>query len=136
MPTAYHDLESLLTNSEDQLQNMFKGMPSFIQKLVEKLPEKFTSHLGPEVLAAAAEKTKLNMASAAAASGTSTPKIKLRVPSLKELVMKRGALVGMLRSIMAFLRTRFPAVLGLNVLWSLALFCACSPLFLSRPTFL
>ena len=55
MPTAYHDLESLLTNSEDQLQGMFKGMPSFIQKLVEKLPEKFTSHLGPEVLAAAAE---------------------------------------------------------------------------------
>ena len=41
--------------------------------------------------------------------------------------MKRGALVGMLRSIMAFLRTRFPAVLGLNVLWSLALFRTSSP---------
>ena len=115
VPTAYHDLESLLTNSEDQLQKMFGGMPSFIQNLVEKLPEKVTSHLGPEVLAMAAEKSKLSTA-----AGTS---VKLKVPSLKELVMKRGALVGMLRSIMTFLRTRFPAVLGVNVLWSLALSC-------------
>ena len=98
---------------------MFKGMPSFIQNLVEKLPEKFTSHLGPEVMAMAAEKAKVGTEAAGAAAG---PALKLKVPSLKELVMKRGALIGMLRSIMTFLRTRFPAVLGLNVLWSMALF--------------
>ena len=116
VPTAYHDLESLLTNSEDQLQTMFKGMPSFIQNLVEKLPEKFTSHLGPETLAALSEKAKLG------GKAVGAPAVKLRVPSLKELVLKRGALVTMLKSIMNFLKLRFPAVLGVNVLWSLALF--------------
>ena len=122
VPTAYHDLESLLTNSEDQLQTMYKSLPSFMQHLIEKLPAKFTSSLGPEILAVAAEKQGLKAdllrkgASAASSAG-----VKIKVPSLKELVTKQGALVGMLRAIINFLRTRFPAVVGINVLWSLAL---------------
>ena len=81
-----------------------------------------TSSLGPEILAAAAEKQGLKSdlfkkgASAASSAG-----VKIKVPSLKELVTKQGALVGLLRTIMNFLRTRFPAVIGLNVLWSLAI---------------
>jgi hypothetical protein len=59
-----------------------------------------------------------NVGKAAAAA----EKMGINVPSLKELVSKPAALVGMLRSIMAFLRARFPAVMGMNVLWSLALF--------------
>jgi len=45
-----------------------------------------------------------------------------KVPSLKDLVGKPGAVAAMLRSIMTFLRARFPAFMGMNVLWSLAVF--------------
>ena len=122
VPTAYGDLESLLTNSEDQLQKMYKNLPSFMQQLIEKLPSKFTSSLGPEILAAAAEKQGLKSdLFTKGASVASHAGMKLKVPSLKELVTKQGALIGLLRSIMSFLRTRFPAVIGVNVLWSLAI---------------
>lgn len=123
-PTAYHDLESLLTNGNRQLQDTYSNLPGFLQKLIEKLPERWTETLAPEMLAVAGERASAsgvnmeNMGKAAAAAS----KMGISVPSLKELVGKPTALVGMLRSIMAFLRARFPAVLGMNVLWSLALF--------------
>ncbi|MCJ1307447.1 hypothetical protein MMC25_001093 [Agyrium rufum] len=125
VPTAYGDLESLLTNSERQLQQSFSHLPTFLQKLIESLPSKFTSSLGPEMAAAAAEKPSLLGSSAylsQAASAASAMGMKVRVPNLKDLVTKPGAISGMLRSIMTFLRTRFPAFMGMNVLWSLALF--------------
>ncbi|KAL5340134.1 hypothetical protein BJX70DRAFT_362263 [Aspergillus crustosus] len=124
VPTAYHDLEMLLTNGNRQLQDTYSNLPGFLQKLIEKLPERWTETLAPEMLAVAAERASRsgvnvdNIGKAAAAAN----KMGLKVPSLKELVGKPAALAGMLRSIMAFLRARFPAVLGLNVLWSLALF--------------
>ncbi|XRM37321.1 hypothetical protein ABZX51_000799 [Aspergillus tubingensis] len=124
VPTAYHDLEMLLKNGNKQLQSTYSNLPKFLQSLIEKLPEKWTETLAPEVLAAATEKASKsginvdNVGKAAAAAN----KMGLKVPSLKELVGKPAALVGMLRSIMAFLRARFPAVLGMNVLWSMALF--------------
>ncbi|GKZ20349.1 hypothetical protein AbraIFM66951_007394 [Aspergillus brasiliensis] len=120
VPTAYHDLEMLLKNGNKQLQSTYSQLPKFIQGLIEKLPEKWTETLAPEVLAAATEKASKsginvdNVGKAAAAAN----KMGLKVPSLKELVGKPAALVGMLRSIMAFLRARFPAVLVLLfVLW-------------------
>ncbi|KAL3482350.1 hypothetical protein BJX99DRAFT_967 [Aspergillus californicus] len=124
VPTAYHDLEMLLTNGNRQLQDTYSSLPSFLQKLIEKLPERWTETLAPEMIAVAAERASRsgvnvdNIGKAAAAAN----KVGLSVPSLKELVGKPAAIVGMLRSIMAFLRARFPAVLGMNVLWSLALF--------------
>lgn len=124
VPTAYHDLEMLLSNGNKQLQQTYSQLPGFLQKLVEKLPERWTETLAPEVLAAASERASRsglnveNVGKAAAAAN----KMGIKVPSLKELVGKPAAIVGMLRSIMAFLRARFPAVLGMNVLWSLALF--------------
>ncbi|KAL2834923.1 hypothetical protein BDW59DRAFT_136821 [Aspergillus cavernicola] len=124
VPTAYHDLEMLLTNGNRQLQDTYSNLPSFLQKLIEKLPERWTETLGPEMIAVATERASRsgvnvdNIGKAAAAAN----KMGLNVPSLKELVGKPAAIVGMLRSIMAFLRARFPAVLGMNVLWSLALF--------------
>ncbi len=124
VPTAYHDLEMLLTNGNRQLQDTYSKLPSFLQKLIEKLPERWTESLAPEMIAAAAERASKsgvnvdNFGKAAAAAN----KMGLQVPSLKELVGKPAAIVGMLRSIMAFLRARFPAMLGMNVLWSLALF--------------
>ncbi|KAL4907975.1 hypothetical protein BDW74DRAFT_148334 [Aspergillus multicolor] len=124
VPTAYHDLEMLLTNGNKQLQDTYSNLPSFLQKLIEKLPERWTETLAPEMIAVAAERASRsgvnvdNIGKAAAAAN----KMGIQVPSLKELVGKPAAIVGMLRSIMAFLRARFPAVLGMNVLWSLALF--------------
>ncbi|KAL4817957.1 hypothetical protein BDW67DRAFT_158241 [Aspergillus spinulosporus] len=124
VPTAYHDLEMLLTNGNKQLQDTYSNLPSFLQKLIEKLPEKWTESIAPEMIAVAAERASRsgvnvdNIGKAAAAAN----KLGISVPSLKELVGKPAAIVGMLRSIMAFLRARFPAVLGMNVLWSLALF--------------
>ncbi|KAL2863683.1 uncharacterized protein BJX67DRAFT_363183 [Aspergillus lucknowensis] len=124
VPTAYHDLEMLLTNGNRQLQDTYSKLPNFLQKLIEKLPERWTETLAPEMIAVAAERASQsgvnveNIGKAAAAAN----KMGLNLPSLKELVGKPAAIVGMLRSIMAFLRARFPAVLGMNVLWSLALF--------------
>ncbi|KAL4741182.1 hypothetical protein BDV11DRAFT_183502 [Aspergillus similis] len=124
VPTAYHDLEMLLTNGNKQLQDTYSNLPSFLQKLIEKLPEKWTESIAPEMIAVAAERASRsgvnvdNIGKAAAAAN----KMGISVPSLKELVGKPAAIVGMLRSIMAFLRARFPAMLGMNVLWSLALF--------------
>ena len=82
-----------------------------------------TKSIGPEVLAAAAEKHGVNSKYAnMAAKGASKAGLKVRVPSLKELVTKPGAVAGMLKAIMNFLKLRFPAFLGMNVLYSLALF--------------
>ncbi|KAE8367703.1 hypothetical protein BDV27DRAFT_123509 [Aspergillus caelatus] len=123
VPTAYHDLEMLLTNGNTQLQGAYSKLPGPIQKLIEKLPERWTETLAPEMIAVASERAAKsgvnidNIGKAAAAAN----KMGIKVPSLKELVGKPAAIVGMLRSIMAFLRARFPAVLGMNVLWSLAL---------------
>lgn len=82
-----------------------------------------TKSIGPEMLAAAAEKHGLNSKYAnMAAQGASKAGLKVRVPSLKDLVTKPGAVAGMLKAIMNFLKLRFPAFLGMNVLYSLALF--------------
>ncbi|KAE8147496.1 hypothetical protein BDV25DRAFT_160217 [Aspergillus avenaceus] len=124
VPTAYHDLEMLLTNGNKQLQSAYSQLPGPLQKLIEKLPERWTETLAPEMIAVASERAAKsgvnveNIGKAAAAAN----KMGINVPNLKELVSKPAAIVGMLRSIMAFLRARFPAVLGMNVLWSLALF--------------
>ncbi|KAJ5105942.1 hypothetical protein NUU61_003289 [Penicillium alfredii] len=124
VPTAYHDLEMLLTNGNRQLQDTYTKLPGPLQKLIEKLPERWTESLAPEMLAAAsarASQSGVNMENVGKAAAAAE-KMGINMPSLKELVSKPAALVGMLRSIMAFLRARFPAVMGMNVLWSLALF--------------
>lgn len=124
VPTAYHDLEMLLTNGNRQLQKTYTQLPGFLQKLIKKLPERWTESFAPEILAAASNRAGRsginldNVGKAAAAAN----KMGIDVPSLKEIVGKPAALIGMLRSIMTFLKTRFPAVIGMNVLWSLALF--------------
>jgi hypothetical protein len=122
VPTAYHDLEALLTNSEAQLQKMWLGLPPFLQSLITKLPTKFGTSFGPEVLAATAEKpgSKTDFL-AKGADAASKAGIKFKIPSLKDLVGKKGALISMFRTILSSLRARFPAILGLNVLWSVAI---------------
>jgi hypothetical protein len=128
VPTAYDDLEKLLTRQESQLTKMFGAMPPFMQTLVKSLPAKFTATLGPEFLAATSEKpgADAKMMDAGKLSSTSVPggkKKKSRVPSLKSLVSQQGAVASMLRSILNFLKLRFPAFMtGTNILMSIAVF--------------
>ncbi|KAG7132225.1 hypothetical protein HYQ45_009380 [Verticillium longisporum] len=42
--------------------------------------------------------------------------------SLNDLVTKPGAIIGMLKAIVNFLKLRWPAFIGLNVVWSVAIF--------------
>ncbi|KAK6379379.1 hypothetical protein LTS17_006297 [Exophiala oligosperma] len=124
VPTAYDDLEKLLTNGDRQLQKTFNSLPAFLQKLIEKLPETMTKGLAPEIMAAAAErasKSGMNVGNAGKAAAAAS-KLGFKTPSLKELTGKPAAIAGMLRSIIGYLRARFPAFMGANVLWSLALF--------------
>ncbi|OAP63391.1 hypothetical protein AYL99_02618 [Fonsecaea erecta] len=124
VPTAYDDLEKLLTNGDRQLQKTFNSLPSFLQKLIEKLPETMTKGFAPEMMAAAterAQKSGVNMENAGKAAAAAK-KMGFKTPSLKELVGKPTAITAALRSIMNYLRARFPAFMGMNVLWSLALF--------------
>ncbi|KAK5071989.1 hypothetical protein LTS08_000911 [Lithohypha guttulata] len=123
VPTAYHDLESLLTNGDKQLQKTYNSLPSFLQKLVERLPEAMTKGLAPQIMAAAAERASaygLNLEASGQAAGKAAKFMK--TPSLKDLVGKPTAITQMLRNIFEFLKVRFPAFAGVNVLWSLALF--------------
>jgi hypothetical protein len=134
VPTAYDDLESLLTNGDKQLQRTFAHLPSFLQKLIEQLPSKMTEGFMPEMMAAAAakaEKSGVNMENAGKAAGKAK-KMGFKAPSLKDLVGKPGAIAGMLRSIIQFLRARFPAFMGMNVLWSLAMFSKFLALMISK----
>ena len=124
VPTAYNDLEVLLKNGDRQLQKTFNQLPSFLQQLIERLPNTMTKGFAPEIMAAAAERAEKsginteNVGKAAAAA----KKMGLKTPGLKDLVGKPGAIAGMMRSVMTYLRARFPAFMGMNVLWSLALF--------------
>ncbi|EEP82413.1 predicted protein [Uncinocarpus reesii 1704] len=123
VPTAYNDLETLLTSGDKQLQSTFDRLPEFLRKLIEQLPTKVTERFAPEMLAVAAERAGrhgLNAENAGKAAGAAK-KMGFKVPSLKEVVGKPAAIAGMLRSIMTFLRARFPALMGMNVFWSLAL---------------
>lgn len=122
VPTAYDDLEKLFTDYEGQLKKMYASLPPFLQNLVKSLPAKITATLGPEILAAQAEKPGFDAKQKAAASSGFKGKFKKSaIPSLKSLVSAQGAVATMLRSILQFLKLRFPAVLtGTNVVMSLA----------------
>ncbi|KAI9892318.1 MAG: hypothetical protein M1814_001518 [Vezdaea aestivalis] len=123
VPTAYDDLVHLLDNSQEQLQKTFGSLPPFLQKLVQSLPTKLTGSLAPELLATAAETQGISTAEAGGAGIAGlAAKAASKIPSLKDIVTKPGAVIGLLKTIMNTLKLRWPAFLGTNVLWSLALF--------------
>jgi hypothetical protein len=135
VPTAYDDLESLLTNGDRQLQKTFNHLPSFLQKLIAQLPNRMKETIAPELIAAAAVRAEKSGTNTANAGNTADAarKGRFKTPALKDLVRKPGAIAAMMRSIITFLRARFPAFLGMNVLWSLALFGESGP---TTPSFL
>jgi hypothetical protein len=130
VPTAYDDMEKLFTDYEGQLKKMYGSLPPFLQNLVKSLPAKLTATLGPELLAASAEKPGFDAKQRTAASGSKMKFKKPTIPSLKSLVSAQGAVATMLRSILQFLKLRFPAVLtGTNVVMSLAVCSKSFPQF-------
>ncbi|KAK3353507.1 hypothetical protein B0T25DRAFT_213470 [Lasiosphaeria hispida] len=125
VPTAVNDLTSLLDDRDGTLSKNYEKLPSSLKKLVTQLPDKLQSTLAPELLAAAAESQGLSAQEAAAAAGagfSSAAKKMLSPRNIKDLVTKPGAVVSMLKAIMNALKLRWPAFMGTNVIWSLALF--------------
>ena len=139
-PTAYDDMETLMKEAGPKLQKQFESMPPFVRTLVKSLPAKMGASLGPEVLAAMGEKPGVELPAAereggsrptTADSGISVPegkaesseKKKRRIPGLKSLLSKEGAVATLLRNVVNFLQTRFPFLAsGTNVVMSLAVF--------------
>ncbi|KAI1126295.1 hypothetical protein F5Y10DRAFT_245301 [Nemania abortiva] len=127
VPTAYGDLVSLLDDRDGLLARNFEKLPSSLKKLVAQLPEKLTTSFAPELLAVAAEAQGLE---ASKEGGLKDAAKKFLTPAnLHDLVTKPGALVGLLKGIVNALKTRFPAFVGTNVLWSLAVFLLLSMLW-------
>lgn len=115
VPTAYDDLTKLLESSSTQLESTFKNLPGFLQKLIKTLPSK----LEPGVLQAAAAASPALVTEGG-------------IVGLKELVTKPGLLMGLLKSVVNLLKTRFPALLGANAALSMGLFGGL-PFFLNFP---
>lgn len=126
VPTAYDDLEKLLTDREGQLDKLYGTLPPWIQGLVKTVPVKVYAALAPQLAAAmTAEQSKASSASAddSKDSKSKSKKKKSRIPSLKSMIGQKGMVAGMLRSIIGFLQARFPFLLaGTNIIVSLAVF--------------
>lgn len=121
VPTAYGDLTGLIDDRDGALAKGYEKLPSSLKKLVTQLPNKLTSSLAPELLAVAAESQGIRASSGEGVKGTA--KNMFKPQNIADLVTKPGALVGMLKAIVNALRVRWPAFIGTNVLWSVALFC-------------
>lgn len=136
-------MDKLFREAGPKLEQQFKSMPPFVRTLVKSLPAKFGSTLGPEILAVASEKpgADLDMAGrpTTADSGINIPvdedvqgkdkeKKKRRIPGLRSLLSKEGAVASMLRNVVNFLQTRFPFLASTtNVAMSLAVFSKFRP---------
>lgn len=137
-PSAYDDLEKLLTDRQAQLDKMYNSLPPFLQSLVQSVPTKMYAFLAPQLVAAvaAAQEGKAKGAGGVGikampnsqAKGKEKRKMTSYIPNLRSLITQRGAVAAMLRSIISFLELRFPMLLaGTNVIMSLAVFCKRTP---------
>ncbi|KAM7198159.1 Nse1 non-SMC component of SMC5-6 complex domain containing protein [Rhypophila sp. PSN 637] len=125
VPTAVNDLTSLLDDKDGTLSKNYEKLPSSLKKLVTQLPDKLSDSLAPELMAVAAGAQGLSTEEAAksGSGGIKGAAKKLLIPkNLKDLVTKPGAVVSMLKGIMNALKLRWPAFMGTNVIWSLAIF--------------
>ncbi|EEU40366.1 uncharacterized protein NECHADRAFT_91121 [Fusarium vanettenii 77-13-4] len=116
VPTAYNDLASLIEDRDGAINRGFEKMPSSLQKLVTQLPDKLTSSLAPEILAAAAESQGLKAQTEKGVKGAAMDLLKPQ--NLTDLVTKPGAIVSMLKAVVNALKVRWPAFIGTNVIWS------------------
>lgn len=127
VPTAATDLRHLFEDHDGTLARNYEKLPGSMKKLVTNLPNKLTGSLAPELLAVAAESQGLR-GDAAPTGGLKDQAMKLVMPkNMSELVTKPSAIVGMLKAIMNALKLRWPAFIGTNVIWSVALFRESNP---------
>lgn len=123
VPTAVNDLTSLLEDKDGALSKNYEKLPKSMKKLVTQLPDKLSDSLAPELLAATAAAQGVSSKEAAAQGGMKGAAKRMLIPkNLKELITKPGAVVSMLKGIVNALKLRWPAFMGTNVIWSLALF--------------
>ncbi|KAM7198591.1 hypothetical protein V8F20_006121 [Naviculisporaceae sp. PSN 640] len=123
VPTAVNDLTSLLDDRDGVLSKNYEKLPSSLKKLVTQLPDKLSESIAPELLATAAAAQGISADEAAKSGGIKGAAKRMLIPkNLKDLVTKPGAVVSMLKGIMNALKLRWPAFMGTNVIWSLALF--------------
>lgn len=103
VPTAYQDLTDFFESSSKTLEETFTTLPSFLQKIIKTLPKKMQAKMAPELIRTAAAISPAAAIDAEALGSMFT---------LQELVTKPGLLMGMLKSVMNFLKLRFPVALG------------------------
>lgn len=118
VPTAYDDLTNLIEDRDGTINKLFDKLPDSLKKLVTQLPDKLTTTLAPELLAAAAESQGIKVVEGGMKG---TAKRMLMGQNLADLVKRPGAIVGMLKAIVEVLKSRWPAFIGMNVIWSVAL---------------
>lgn len=124
VPTAATDLKHLLDDHDGTLARNYDKLPGSMKKMVTALPTKLTGSLAPELLAVAAASQGLEHdKDAFAGKSVKESAMNLVMPkNMSELVTKPTAIVGMLKAIMNALKLRWPAFIGTNVIWSVALF--------------
>lgn len=120
VPTAYDDLAKLIEDRDGSINKIFDKLPQSLKKLVTQLPDKLTTTLAPELLAAAAEAQGIKVVEGGMKG---TAKRMLMGQNLVDLVKKPGMIVSMLKAIVEVLKNRWPAFIGMNVIWSVALSC-------------
>lgn len=120
VPTAYDDLTKLMEDRDGTISKLFDKLPSSLKQLVTQMPDKLTTTLAPELLAAAAEAQGINVGQGGMKGAA---KRMLMGKNLANLIKTPGAIVGMLRAIVEVLKSRWPAFIGMNVIWSVALSC-------------
>ncbi|KAL7965825.1 hypothetical protein HDV63DRAFT_386336 [Trichoderma sp. SZMC 28014] len=120
VPTAYDDLTKLIEDRDGSINKLFEKLPASLKRLVTQLPDKLTTTLAPELLAAAAESQGIKVVEGGMKG---TAKRMLMGQNLADLVKKPGVIVSMLKAIVEVLKSRWPAFIGMNVIWSVALSC-------------
>ncbi|RYO92885.1 hypothetical protein DL766_009137 [Monosporascus sp. MC13-8B] len=132
VPTAYGDLVGLIEDRDGVIERSFAHLPRPLKKLVAQLPDQLTSKLAPELLAVAAEAQGLSAeeGKARGSDGLKGAAKSFLTPSnLQELITKPGAVATLLKGIVNALKARWPAFIGTNVLWSVAVFLLLSALW-------
>ncbi|KAL1837300.1 hypothetical protein VTJ49DRAFT_4043 [Mycothermus thermophilus] len=125
-PTAANDLVALLDGRNDVLKRGFDKLPKSLQKIVTQLPDKLTSALGPEVLAAAAAAAESQGLKRDADKKAKVKDAKglakfLAPRGLGDLVLTPAIVKSMLKAIVNALKLRWPAFVGTSMLWSVAI---------------
>jgi len=120
VPTAYQDLVGLMEDRDGVLARNYEKLPRSLQKLITSLPTKIMSSLAPELLAVAAEAQGLEKSEGKDDAKGAAKKL-LNPTNMAQFLTKPGAIASMLKAIVNALKARFPAFIGTNAIWAVAM---------------